>query len=80
MVYGRKPTLEQFNDYIRDRNLKLWKGVKAVRFQDLPTNANRDFLKIKGFYYKKRIQIAVYDIKIITKFVRIDNIKCSKSK
>ncbi len=76
LMIGKKPTLKDFNDFIRDK--KLWKNVKAIRFQDLPTDTNKDFLNVKGFYYKKRIQIAVYDIKIMTKFTRIRSLECSK--
>lgn len=76
LQYGYKPTLEEFNDFIKDFN--IWGDIKAIRFQDLPINARRDYLKITKFYYKKRIQIAVYDIKIITKFVRSKSLRCKK--
>lgn len=74
---GSKPTLEEFNDYIQDKN--LWQNIIAIRFQDLPTNARRDYLLIKKFYYKKRIQIVLYDINKITKFARIETGECSSN-
>lgn len=76
LEFKKRPTLEEFNDYIEDKN--IWRNIKAIRFQDLPTNSKRDYLKITNFYYKKRIQIAVYDIRIITKFVRTKSLKCKK--
>lgn len=74
--FETKPTLEEFNDFIYD--FDLWKDIKAIRFQDLPTKSNRDYLKIKNFYYKKRIQIAVYDISILSSFEHIQNLECKK--
>jgi hypothetical protein len=75
LEHKTKPTLEEFNDYIKDYN--IWSDIKAIRFQDLPTKSDRNYLKIKRFYYKKRIQIAVYDVKIISKFVRSKSLKCN---
>jgi hypothetical protein len=63
---GKKPNLQQFNSFIKD--FKIWQDIKAIRFQDLPQNDRKDYLKVSGFFYKKRIQIAVYDRKIIQKF------------
>lgn len=74
LEFGEKPTLEEFNDFIKD--FDLWKGIKAIRFQDLPTNSNRDYLKIKNFYYKKRIQIVVYDVKVIRRFEHKVSLSC----
>jgi hypothetical protein len=74
LKFGKKPNLEEFNDYIEDKN--IWSSIKAIRFQDLPANSKRNYLKITNFYYKKRIQIAVYDVKIITKFLRTKSLKC----
>jgi len=70
----RKPTLEEFNDFIQD--FGIWKNIKAIRFQDLPTNNETTYLKIKGFYYKKRIQIVVYDVTIIRSFVLHSTFDC----
>lgn len=63
--FGEKPTLEEFNDFIMDYS--LWVNIKVIRFQDLPTN-NR-CLKVKDYYYKKRIQFRVKESEIITNFV-----------
>ncbi len=73
--YGRKPTLEQFNNFTKDQ--KIWGTVKAIRFQDLPANDKKDFLHVKGFPYKKRIQIVVYDKLVIHNFKFYLQRKCS---
>jgi hypothetical protein len=78
MLFKKKPTLEDFNDFIRD--FDIWRGIKAIRFQDLPTNHNRTYLKVKKFYYKKRIQIVVYDVTIIRKFALESTHKCEQKK
>jgi hypothetical protein len=65
--FKEKPSLQEFNNFINDNNFPLWKGIKAIRFQDLPSNDKKDFLKVKGFFYKKRIQLALYDE---TKFIK----------
>ena len=66
--FGRKPTLREFNNFIIDNKVKLWKDIVAIRFQDLPTNDYLNYLKVKGFFYKKRIQIVVFDIEKIKKY------------
>ena len=65
--FGQKPTLQDFNNFVLDNNLPLWKEINAIRFQDLPLNDKRDYLQIKGFFYKKRIQIALFDATKMTK-------------
>lgn len=62
--FKKKPTLIEFNDFIADHG--IWDEIKIIRFQDLPPNDN--FVTITGFYYKKRIQIRVNDVKIISTF------------
>lgn len=61
----KKPTLEEFNDFISDYG--LWQEIKIIQFQDVPTKNNR-LLKVKNFFYKKRIQIRVNKANIVTKF------------
>ena len=62
--FGEKPTLEEFNDFVEDYN--LWSDIKVIRFQDISNNVS--LLKVRGYYYKKRIQIRVIDPQIITNF------------
>lgn len=69
-----KPSLKELNDYIRDR--AVWPQVDFIQFQDLPTGSERSLVKpianqsgrIRTVAFRKRIQIAVYNEKIITNF------------
>ncbi len=72
---GEKPTLKEINDYFKDR--ATWDEVDGIMFQDLPSNFN--FLLVKpieyrnnkkmAFIYRKRIQLAVYNLEIVNNFV-----------
>lgn len=70
--YKRKPTLEEFNDFVSDHD--IWSDIKIIRFQDVPEN--NDLVEVKGFYYKKRIQIRVNEPEIIINFAHIKNFLC----
>jgi hypothetical protein len=61
---GTKPSVEEINEYFRDRN--IWRELTGIMFQDLPSNPNRSL--VKDFFYKKRIQLAVYELGIILNF------------
>jgi len=63
-ITGIKPTIKEVNDYFRER--AIWSEVDGIIFQDIPENSNN--LKVKAFYYRKRIQAVVYNIEIITNF------------
>lgn len=68
----KKPTLEEFNDFISD--FGLWSEIKVIRFQDVPKND--ELMEVTGYYYKKRIQIRVNDPEIITNFAQHKNFIC----
>jgi len=70
--YHRKPTLEEFNDFIADNN--IWNEIKVIRFQDVPEN--NDLVEVNGYYYKKRIQLRVNEPEIITNFAWHKNFLC----
>jgi hypothetical protein len=72
-MFGKKPTLEEFNDFIADNN--IWNEIKVIRFQDIPEN--NDLMDVKGYYYKKRIQIRVNSPDIISTFAHFKNVLCS---
>lgn len=74
-LFKKKPSLEEFNDFIKD--FKIWGDIQVIRFQDLPTKASSEYLKITGFYYKKRIVYVVFDLNIIHKFARLKTISCN---
>lgn len=80
LKFKTKPTLEEFNNFILDHNLPFWKDIKAVRFQDLPLNDKKDYLKVIGFFYKKRIQIALFDTTKLLKKTLTDVIENKKYK
>jgi hypothetical protein len=54
--FGVKPDLIDFNNFIQDNNYQLWRGIKAIRFQDTPDNHERSkrYLLVNKFPYKKR--------------------------
>jgi hypothetical protein len=61
---GIKPSIKEINEYFRDKN--IWQQQTGIMFQDLPSNPNRSL--VNGFFYKKRIQLAVYEIGIVINF------------
>ncbi len=68
--------LEKVNRYLTE---KIWvhplMGIKGIIFEDIPKNNEKEgkiYSEIPPLYYKKRIQIAVYDIKIIHNFELVD--------
>lgn len=61
---GRKCTLREINQYIKDR--ANW-NVVGIMYQDIPQSFN--YTLVQDFYYRKRIQLAVFDMKIVRNFV-----------
>lgn len=79
---GEKPTLKEINDYFKEKG--QWDEVDGIMFQDLSNNF--DFLLVKPieypgkrrpFVYKKRIQVAVYNLDIILSFALHKTEKCT---
>jgi hypothetical protein len=67
---GKKITLLQVNRFLAD---KVWPnlGIKGIIFDDLPQNKdakNRVYSDIDPFYYKRRIQLVVFDLFYIHNF------------
>jgi hypothetical protein len=77
-----KPTLKELNDYLKERG--LWNEIHGIKFQDLPASAERLLIrpieyksgKIRHFQYRKRIQLAVYNMEIILNFEFLKREKC----
>lgn len=69
---GEKPTLKEINAYFKERG--SWDNVDGVLFQDLPQNQDR--LMVKSFYYRKRIQVAVYNLPIVSNFSFLTQERC----
>jgi len=69
-----KPTLKEVNKFLKEK--AGWgKKITGIMFQDLPTNENyllirptEDKGKRDFFAYKKRIQIGIFDLGIISEF------------
>lgn len=69
---GQKPATKYINEYFRDRG--IWKSVAGIMFQDIPKKDEN--VMVIGFYYKKRIQLAVFDLKIVQSFSLKSTEKC----
>lgn len=69
---GLKPTIKEVNEYFKER--AIWVEVDGIIFQDIPERD--EMLKVKSFYYRKRIQAVVYNREIITNFVYHDGGAC----
>lgn len=66
------PDLREFNEFIEAYH--IWDNIKVIRFQDIPQK--NEHLEVRGFYYKKRIQLRVNDPTIITNFAIHKNLSC----
>ncbi|MFN8293091.1 MAG: hypothetical protein U0T72_05160 [Chitinophagales bacterium] len=73
---GLKPTIKEVNEYFKER--AIWSEVDGIIFQDIPEKDN--ILKVKAFYYRKRIQAAVYNLEIITTFAFHSESRCKTKK
>ncbi len=67
---GKTVTLEQVNRFLADN---IWPalGVEGVIYDDKPMNPakyDRIYSEIPDLYYKKRIQVALFDLKNIRNF------------
>jgi hypothetical protein len=78
-----KPSIKELNDYFKERG--FWSDLDGILFQDLPTNPNKLLIKPIEysnktkkvvFPYRKRIQLAVYNSKIIVNFALLKREKC----
>jgi hypothetical protein len=74
--------IKELNDYLKERG--LWNEIHGIKFQDLPASAERLLIrpieykagKIRHFQYRKRIQLAVYNMEIILNFEFLKREKC----
>ncbi len=61
---GYKATIKEINQYFK--NKAKWSEITSgILFQDIPKSAD---LLVTDFFYRKRIQLAVYDKQIIKEF------------
>lgn len=67
---GIKPTIKDLNDYFKERG--TWEEVDGIMFQDIPEKE----LHVERFFYRKRIQLAIYNLDILKDFALYDEGKC----
>lgn len=60
----KKATLKEVNLYFKQRG--NWNNISGIMFQDIPENYSSTL--INDFFYRKRIQLAVYKMEIISNF------------
>ena len=70
---GLKATIQEINLYLNTR-AKWSECTDGIVFQDLPFS---DDLLVKEFNYRKRIQIAIFNLKIIDNFMFHFDMKCN---
>jgi hypothetical protein len=68
----KKPSLKEFILFIK--KFGIWENINVIRFQDIPEN--NLLVEVKGFYYKKRIQIRVNRPEIISTFDHFSTKDC----
>ena len=68
-----KPSIKELNDYIQEN--KIWEEVDYIQFHDLPLGEKHSFVRPIEYKkkktiipFRKRIQIAVYNVDIISNF------------
>ncbi len=70
---GKNPSIKEINEYFQSR-AKWSDKVNGIMFQDLPFSED---LLIKDFNYRKRIQLAAFNIKIIHNFAHHVEYQCN---
>ena len=66
-------SLKYINDFFKDKG--IFDGIDGVLFQDITNNP--DNWIVKKFQYKKRIQLAVYNLPIINTFTHKFEAQCT---
>lgn len=69
---GSKASIREINQFFIEK-VNLKKDIDGVMFQDLPFSPD---LLVVNFNYRKRIQVAVYNSKIINNFVFHSEMVC----
>lgn len=71
-ITGEKATIKEINSYFTE-NASWSEVTSGIMFQDLPFS---DDLLVHGFNYRKRIQLAVFNLEIILIFAFLYEQKC----
>lgn len=61
---GKKPTIKELNEYFLEKG--TLSELDGILFQDLPSKPEKSL--VEGLFYKKRIQLVVYNLSIINNF------------
>jgi hypothetical protein len=61
---NERPSIKLINDYMREHG--IYQNIVGVLFQDLPTS--KSYSLVQNLFYKKRIQLCVYNKNIILSF------------
>ncbi|MCH8494498.1 MAG: hypothetical protein LAT57_02545 [Balneolales bacterium] len=69
---GLKPSIKDINDFFREK--AEWDEVDGILFQDIPLNDT--YTHVRSFYYRKRIQLVVYNLGIIRGFSLYSEAPC----
>lgn len=69
-----KISIKYLNQYLKEKG--AWESLDGIMFQELPIN--EEHTKVRGFYYRKRTQIAVYNSDIISNFEHVEDRNCPK--
>ena len=73
MKTGLKATLKEINQYFKEK--ANWAEITdGIMFQDLPISED---LLVRNLYYRKRIQLAAYNFKIINTFALHFDMECN---
>jgi hypothetical protein len=67
-----KPSLKEINTFFREKG--VWDDFDGILFQDI--SSRRERYLVTKFFYKKRIQLVVYDKSIIISFKFESQSKC----
>ncbi|MDQ5929475.1 MAG: hypothetical protein QG594_1254 [Bacteroidota bacterium] len=70
---NEKPTKKELHNYFKEKG--VWDSFDGILFQDVPKN--NDLVNVKEFFYRKRIQLVVYNKKIISNFAFESEQKCA---
>ena len=68
-----KASLTVINEYFKDKD--IWTKFDGIMFQDVSTNPDR--YAISKFYYKKRIQLGIFNKGIINNFALRYDCRCA---
>lgn len=72
-ITNRKATIKEINSYFSEK--ARWReSITGIMFQDLPKSED---LLVLDFYYRKRIQLAVFNLEIILTFAFDFDMKCN---